>query len=69
MSTEFSNDAYNLCRQAVSNVTQGRAITRLVSLFETAEALVHESDRRRALQAEGSSEDDDDQQSVEHTLE
>lgn len=47
-------------RRAVSNVTQGRIITRLVSFFETVEDLVSEGDRRRAIQAEGFSEDEDE---------
>lgn len=36
----------------VSNITQGRAICRLVSMFETVDDLVEENDRRLSLAAE-----------------
>lgn len=36
-------------RDIISHVTQGRAICRLVSLFEPIESLVDENDRRRRI--------------------
>lgn len=44
---------FNYCQSDVlSNVTQGRVIHRLVSMFETLTEIVDESDRRRDLEAE-----------------
>lgn len=36
-------------RDVISHITQGRAICRLVSLFEPVESLVDENDRRRRI--------------------
>lgn len=36
-------------RDVISHVTQGRAICRLVSLFEPIESLVDENDQRRHI--------------------
>lgn len=57
------------CRQTISNVTQGRVIARLVSLFEPVEDLVDESDRRRVLDT--SFNDDNEEGStcpIEHSI-
>jgi hypothetical protein len=50
---------------AKSNVTQGRVICRLVSMFESVDELVEENDRRRTLEAESEL----DEEPPEHTLE
>jgi hypothetical protein len=53
-------------RDMASVVTQGRAICRLVSLFQSVEELVDENDRRQSLQLD---EDESRGQAIEHTLE
>lgn len=55
-------------RVAVSDVTRGRVVTRLVSLFEPVEELVNESDRRRALEV-ASDDEEELQPPAEHSLE
>lgn len=44
-------------RDETSHVTQGRAICRLVSLFEFVERLVAEGDRRRRIEQEDSGDE------------
>jgi hypothetical protein len=44
-------------RDLNSTITQGRVITRLVSMFQSIEELVDENDRRRALEIEGHDEE------------
>lgn len=57
-------------RQTISNVTQGRVIARLVSLFEPVEDLVDESDRRRVLDAAFDEENEEGSTCpVEHSVE
>lgn len=43
---------------AQSNVTQGRVLCRLVSMFESVDELVEESDRRHALEADAELDDE-----------
>lgn len=42
-----------LDRDKNSYITQGRAICRLVSLYDTIDEMVDENDRREALEADG----------------
>jgi hypothetical protein len=43
----------HLARDSTSNVTQGRVICRLVSMFQSIDELVEENDRRCSLEADG----------------
>lgn len=54
-------------RDITSYITQGRVISRLVSMFEPAEALVDENDRRQRIDL--TDDDDEDREPVQHTLE
>jgi hypothetical protein len=47
-------------RDLASHVTQGRAISRLVSMFQSIEELVDDNDCRRAQEIEGLSDAEDD---------
>ena len=49
---EFMFQFYCYARDGTSNVTQGRVICRLVSMFQSVEELVEEYDRRRSLEAD-----------------
>lgn len=53
----------------VTNVHQGRVITRLVSLFDTVDSLVEESDRRHCLVADMLADDLPTPQESDHTEE
>lgn len=54
----------------MSPTTQGRVISRLVSLFEPVETLVDENDRRRRIAlADADAEDPEDPEQIERTLE
>jgi hypothetical protein len=44
-------------RDLTSTITQGRVISRLVSMFQSIKELVDENDRRRALEIEGHDEE------------
>ena len=48
------------CRMAQNDVTQGRVICRLVSMFESVDELIKENDRRQTLQMETDSEPSDE---------
>jgi hypothetical protein len=52
------------CSDITTSITQGRVICRLVSMFENIDALVDESDRRRAIAAD-MVDDDETLESVE----
>jgi hypothetical protein len=54
-------------RDVASTVTQGRVICRLVSMFQSIEEFVDESDRRRALELDHL--EDDEPQDTQHALE
>lgn len=56
-----------ILRDLVSNVTQGRAVSRLVSMFDSVEGLVDESDRRRRLADD--MDDDPDILELDHSKE
>ena len=54
------------CRNAHSNITQGRVICRLISMFESVDELIEENNRQRALELDTES---DSEFQTEHTLE
>lgn len=47
------------CSAGISNINQGRALCRLVSLFDPVNEIVNESDRRRGLEAGLEDEDEE----------
>lgn len=54
----------------MSPTTQGRVISRLVSLFEPVESLVDENDRRRRIAlADADADDPEDPELLGHTFE
>ncbi|KAF9462567.1 hypothetical protein BDZ94DRAFT_1309465 [Collybia nuda] len=56
-------------RQVISNVNQGRVISRLVLLFEPIEDLIGENNRCRALELSAEDDADEDEQLIEYTKE
>lgn len=60
----------SFCRDTIGTVTQGRVICRLVSMFQSIEELVEESDRRRTLELDDTAEDEAETPSdIQHTFE
>jgi hypothetical protein len=56
--TSVEHDWKFLPSDAQSNVTQGRVICRLVSMFESVDELIEENDRRRTLEVETEPDND-----------